>query len=112
MQVVLFEDEFVDRLAPVAAAEPAFAVTCGSYKLVYLERTLGPSLSVIRKHLRPLEAASYPDRVPTGKPLAGPVLFVNARLVPSASIKSQLKRFADAGQEAAIISGQSIAVAL
>jgi UDP-N-acetylglucosamine diphosphorylase/glucosamine-1-phosphate N-acetyltransferase len=112
VQVVLFEDEFVDRLAPVAAAEPAFAVTCGSYKLVYLERTLGPSLSVIRKHLRPLEAASYPDRVPTGKPLAGPVLFVNARLVPSASIKSQLKRFADAGQEAAIISGQSIAVAL
>jgi glucose-1-phosphate thymidylyltransferase len=112
VQVVLFEDEKVQQLAPVAAAEPAFAVTCGSYKLVYLERSLGPALSVLRKHLRGVEAATYPDRVPTGKPLAGTVLFVNARMVPSVTVKARLKALADAGREGIVMSGESIVAAI
>ncbi len=112
MQVVLFEDDRVSQLDPVAAAEPAFAVTCGSYKLVYLERSLGPALSVLRKHLRPVEAATYPDRVPAGKPLTGSVLFVNARMVPSVTVKARLKALADAGREGIVTSGESVAAAI
>ncbi len=86
MQIVLFEDDRAAQLEPLAAAEPAFAICCGSYRLVYLLRDLGPICTIVRKHLRAVEAASYPDRVPPEKLPAGPVLFVNARLAPSVSV--------------------------
>ena len=113
MQIVLFEDDAVDRLAPLAAAEPAFAVTCGGYKLVQLVRGLGPVYTVVRKHLASVEAQTYPDRVLPQQPLTGPVLFVNSRLVPSASVLGRLKSMVDAGQEGVVVAADdSIAAAI
>ena len=86
MQIILFEDELTDRLAPLACAEPAFAITCGGYKLIQLIGSLGPESTVVRKHLARVEAETFPQRTPPQKPLAGPVLFVNARLVPSMAV--------------------------
>ena len=95
MQIVLFEDDAVDRLAPLAVAEPAFAITCGSYKLVQLASGLGPEISLVREHLRPVEMETYPRRTPPSQPLAGPVLFVNARVVPSVGAGQQLQKLID-----------------
>ncbi len=67
---------------------------------------------MLRKHLRAVEAATYPDRVPSGKPLAGPVLFVNARMVPSVTVKARLKSLANAGREGIVTRGPSIAAAI
>ncbi|HEY2760971.1 MAG TPA: putative sugar nucleotidyl transferase [Pirellulales bacterium] len=112
MQIVLFEDQRVEQLAPLAAAEPVFAVTCGGYKLAQLVGNLGPECTLVRKHLAAVEAESFPQRMPPQTPLAGPVLFVNARLVPSISIFGRLKALAAAGNECVISSGGSIAAAL
>ena len=105
MQIVLFEDDAVDRLAPLAAAEPAFAITCGSYKLVQLVSGLGPEITLVRKHLERVEAESFPRRIPPAGPLDGPVLFVNARVVPSVSTRLKLQKIVDDGREGVVFAG-------
>jgi glucose-1-phosphate thymidylyltransferase len=50
--------------------------------------------------------------VPTGKPIDGPLLFVNARMVPSVSVKARLKSLAEAGKEGLVTSGHSISAAI
>jgi UDP-N-acetylglucosamine diphosphorylase / glucose-1-phosphate thymidylyltransferase / UDP-N-acetylgalactosamine diphosphorylase / glucosamine-1-phosphate N-acetyltransferase / galactosamine-1-phosphate N-acetyltransferase len=105
MQIVLFEDDAVERLAPLAAAEPAFAITCGSYKLVQLVSGLGPEITLVRKHLRRVEAESFPRRTPSPGPLEAPVLFVNARVVPSVSARLKLQKLVDDGREGMVLAG-------
>ena len=36
MSIVLFEDPLVAQLDPTALGRPAFAITCGSYRLIDL----------------------------------------------------------------------------
>ncbi len=105
MQIILFEDDLTDRLAPLACAEPAFAITCGGYKLIQLISSLGPESTIVRKHLARVEAETFPQRTLPQKPLAGPVLFVNARLVPSMAVFTRLKALADAGREGVVLAG-------
>jgi UDP-N-acetylglucosamine diphosphorylase / glucose-1-phosphate thymidylyltransferase / UDP-N-acetylgalactosamine diphosphorylase / glucosamine-1-phosphate N-acetyltransferase / galactosamine-1-phosphate N-acetyltransferase len=106
MQIVLFEDELTARLAPLAGAEPAFAITCGGYKLIQLISSLGPECTVVRKHLARVEAETFPQRVLPKQPLAGQILFVNARLVPSIAVFQRLKALADSGREGLVSSGE------
>jgi glucose-1-phosphate thymidylyltransferase len=112
MQIILFEDELAGQLAPVAAAEPAFAVTCGSYKLAQLVGELGTVYSVVRTHLAGVEAETFGQRVLPKQPLVPPVLVVNARLVPSVSAIGRLKAIVGAGRDGVVMAGQSIAAAL
>ena len=112
MQIILFEDEFAGQLAPVAAAEPVFAVSCGSYKLAQLAGELGMVYTVVRKHLAAVEAETFPQRVLPKQPLVPPVLVVNARLAPSVSAIERLKAIVGAGREGVVKVGQSIAAAL
>ncbi len=104
MQIVLFEDELTNRLAPLACAEPAFAITCGGYKLIQLISSLGPECTLVRKHLARVEAETFPQRVPPPS-LAGSVLFVNARLVPSMAVFQRLKEMAAADREGIVMAG-------
>ena len=105
MHIVLFEDDAVDQLAPLAVAEPAFAITCGSYKLVQLASGLGPEISLVREHLRRVEMETYPRRTPPSQPLAGPVLFVNARVVPSLGARHQLQKLIDEARDGVVYGG-------
>jgi UDP-N-acetylglucosamine diphosphorylase / glucose-1-phosphate thymidylyltransferase / UDP-N-acetylgalactosamine diphosphorylase / glucosamine-1-phosphate N-acetyltransferase / galactosamine-1-phosphate N-acetyltransferase len=111
MQIVLFEDDLTSRLAPLACAEPAFAITCGGYKLIQLIRSLGPEFTLVRKHLAAVEAETFPQRVLPLKPLAGKVLFVNARLVPSIAVFERLKQFAQDGEGIVTAAGDKNSVA-
>jgi len=106
MQIILFEDDLTARLAPLACAEPAFAITCGGYKLIQLISSLGPESTIVRKHLARVEAETFPQRTPPQKPLAGPVLFVNARLVPSMAVFTRLKALAETGREGLVMAGR------
>ena len=112
MQIILFEDEVDSQLAPVAAAEPAFAVTCGSYKLAQLAGELGTVYTVVRRHLAAVEAETFPQRVLPKQPLTPPVLAVNARLVPAVSAIERLKAIAKEGREGVVKKGQCISAAL
>ncbi|MCH8924048.1 MAG: hypothetical protein IIA67_12975, partial [Planctomycetes bacterium] len=41
MKIVLFEDRYVERLGPITLGRPAFAVRCGSYRLIELLAEMG-----------------------------------------------------------------------
>jgi UDP-N-acetylglucosamine diphosphorylase / glucose-1-phosphate thymidylyltransferase / UDP-N-acetylgalactosamine diphosphorylase / glucosamine-1-phosphate N-acetyltransferase / galactosamine-1-phosphate N-acetyltransferase len=70
---------------------------------------------LVRKHLAGVEAETFPQRVLSQKPLAGNVLFVNARLVPSIAVFERLKQLAQSGREGIVTAADdksSVAAAL
>ena len=34
MEIIVFEDRYVPRLHPITVGRPAYAISCGSYRLV------------------------------------------------------------------------------
>ncbi|MCL4193000.1 MAG: glucose-1-phosphate thymidylyltransferase, partial [Thermoguttaceae bacterium] len=84
MDVIVFEDDLVHQLYPLTIGRPAFAVSCGSYRLIDLVTRLGrPVEVVVRPHLKTITAADHPGVGVNPGAGKGPVLMVNARLVPS-----------------------------
>jgi UDP-N-acetylglucosamine diphosphorylase/glucosamine-1-phosphate N-acetyltransferase len=113
MSVVLFEDELVARLDPVAIGKPAFATNCGSYRLADVVSQLGlPMHARVRPHLANIVAADFPnfERGPVDS--RSPALWLNARLVPSAGVLAELRRLWGAGRPGIVRSGNSVACAL
>lgn len=98
MTVVLFEDEQVQQLYPVTVGRPAFCIACGGYTLLELIEEQGwPRREYTRPHIRTYREAA--GLVPTeASPVAGPVLLVNAALVPSASAVARLHALRAKGQ--------------
>ncbi|MGC4006803.1 MAG: putative sugar nucleotidyl transferase [Pirellulales bacterium] len=82
--IVLFEDAFVDRLAPLNYGKPTYALSCAAERLVDLARrsNLGEIRALVRPHLRALEAADYPDVCLHPQDTRGTFTLINARLVP------------------------------
>ena len=112
MLVVVFEDELVAQLEPVTLARPAFAISCGSRRLVDLLAELGePLRAFVRPHLAQIVKADFPQFAPADAGVPGPVLYVNARLVPSLSALAALRRLVASGRPAPVPAGESIAAA-
>jgi glucose-1-phosphate thymidylyltransferase len=108
MQIVVFEDEQVADLAPITLARPAFAISCGSRRLIDLLAELGcPVHAVVRPHLRTLVAADFPQLASVGDDStaipAAPTLWVNARVVPSMAAGRQLREMIDAARPGAVL---------
>ncbi len=113
MAIVLFEDELVSQLDPVAVGKPAMTVRCGSYHLLELLGTLGHELhAFVRPHLRELVAADFANLSMQRPQVGKPVLLVNARAVPAVSNLRPLESLLAAGRPGIIRSGSAIAAAL
>lgn len=114
MAVILFEDELAAQLEPVTLGRPAFAISCGSLRLVDLAAKLEqPVAAVVRSHLSGLVAEDYPGfRCPT-EPVSGePALWVNARAVPSAATLAALRSLLAGGRPGAVRGPTGTAAAL
>ena len=101
MRVVVFEDAFVDQLAPLTLGRAAYAVGCGGESLAtWVSRLGGRICGLVRPHLRAWQAANYPswsDDAPAGET----TLLINARLIPSPHTYDVLRRLyhcAECGQ--------------
>ena len=112
MQIVLFEDDRVDQLAPLTMGRPAYAIGCASYRLIDLVESLGPVRCIVRTYLSALETANGRSVLHDGQTLAGPVLAVNARLVPTVAMLAELRKLIEADRPAVALAGESIAAAL
>ncbi|HXT59627.1 MAG TPA: putative sugar nucleotidyl transferase [Pirellulales bacterium] len=101
MRIALFEDHRVTQLYPATIGKPAYAISCGSYRLLDLVRGLGDSvLAWVRPHLSEFrEAEPPPSLSPGGKASPGQTAYVNARLVPSAEIIEALRKLFASGRE-------------
>ncbi len=117
MQIVVFEDEGVSRLFPITVGRPAYAISCGSYRLVDWLASLSREhklelRGVVRPHLAAIQQLDFPEfsrRTPTGEL---PLLLVNARLVPSVSAFHALSRLIKEGRTGAVYENGSLAAAM
>ena len=61
MSLILFEDDRVDQLLPLALGRAAFAVSCGGYRLIDLvDWYNGPHDYLVRPHLTAITQADFP----------------------------------------------------
>ncbi|MEO2010353.1 MAG: putative sugar nucleotidyl transferase [Pirellulaceae bacterium] len=99
MRVVVFEDKHVLRLYPMAVARPAYAITCGSNRLIDWLRVLDcPLGGIVRPYLTVLQQVDFPDLHSPSVTAGETVMFVNARLVPSHTNSIRLQDLISEGQ--------------
>ena len=97
MNIVVFEDAGTEKLFPITTGRPAYAISCGSYRLIdWLKRLDGPMVGIVRTYLETLQLADFPE-FSTLSAESTWTLVVNARLAPSVSnfqkLQALVKRF-------------------
>jgi glucose-1-phosphate thymidylyltransferase len=117
MQIIVFEDEQTSRLFPITVGRPAYAMTCGSYRLIdwlgVLATELQASLrGIVRPHLVTIQQVDYPQFTAVPTTGDGTAILVNARLVPSVATYETLKQLVAEGRPGTVREGESIAAAL
>ncbi len=114
MQTITFEDELVHQLHPITLARPAYAMLCGSYRLVdWIELLDEAPQAVVRDYLLEIQEADYPcfRRREAGTP-GNQTMWINARLVPSRHTFETLRALRDRGAPGIVHCGPSVAVAI
>lgn len=110
MTIVVFEDEHVSRLYPVTLGRPAYAITCGSYRLLDWLKQLDRSVhGIVRSHLADIQKNDYPELGDQSFDEAESILFVNARMVPSRASYHTLKKLLASGQSGMVKSNGEVA---
>ena len=110
MNVLIFEDERVVHLYPISLARPAYAITCGASRLVdWLRELGGKRRGIVRSHLRDIQRLEFADLHEPIPP--GPTLLVNARLVPSAHVYEQLKKWLSDERPGVVLDQHDVAAA-
>ncbi len=103
MQIICFEDSFVDRLRPITLARPAYAINCASVTLVDWLQQIPGDLSVdVRNHLEAIEMLDRGLSAPSVVDDKDGVLLVNARLVPTVELLHQLRQLAKEQESSAV----------
>ena len=113
MSVVLFEDDAVALLDPVAIGKPAFAINCGGYRLVDIAAQLQlPLQARVRGHLATVVAADFPMLEDGPLEPQSPTLWVNARMVPAVQTLGELQRLVRNGKPGVVRAGKAVVAAL
>jgi len=113
--LVCFEDQAVNRLAPITTARPAYAISCASFRLIDWLRQLDlPLYGICRPHLQAIQQLDFGLNQTLPAPASeGLCLLVNARLVPVPQLLSTLKNLLATGRPAVIRDAAgAVAVAL
>jgi len=111
MNVVVFEDDAVDRLGDIVAMRPACDLSIGGHTLVEALAHLGTVRRVVRPHLARHLAAVRGRRIalwggasdpeswePAHSRHGGLVLLVNARTIPAPDVLAALRTLVEAGR--------------
>jgi UDP-N-acetylglucosamine diphosphorylase/glucosamine-1-phosphate N-acetyltransferase len=117
MQIIVFEDEQVARLHPLTLGRAAYAMTCGSYRLIdWLARLAAESgcrlRSVVRPHLAAVQQLDFPEIDRRAPSIETPALLVNARMVPTESAYRTLGQLIRDQGTTAVYHDKSLAAAL
>ncbi|MCX7038194.1 MAG: putative sugar nucleotidyl transferase, partial [Spirochaetes bacterium] len=107
-QIVLFEDQFLADMNPVALTRPAFSVTCASYTLHEIVSSISTRVSyVVRDYLTKVAARRFPQK---GRD-KGPALFLNASIVPDVRYAARIRSLASDGQPFVCTAGHRVSAA-
>jgi UDP-N-acetylglucosamine diphosphorylase/glucosamine-1-phosphate N-acetyltransferase len=112
-RIVVFEDQFLADMSPVALTRPAFAATCACLTLWDIAAAAGEARWVVRDHLAKLAARRYGAAAAfRGSGIAEPTLFLNASVAPDARYVPGLAELAAAGRPFVCTSGRRVSAAL
>ena len=90
-RIIVIEDAAIDQLRPIVTARPGYAISCASFRLIDWLKSLDlPLQGVVRPHLVELQRLDFGIEAPTSN--AGPVLVVNARVIPATKVVATLKK--------------------
>lgn len=113
MKILLFEDEWVHRLAPAVTSRPAYAITCGARRLIdWISRLDARIESVVRPHLRTIQELDFPNVDEWAGDNEETTLFVNAAAVPSRTNYEVLRQIASKKRFGVLKCGNRVAAAL
>lgn len=112
-EIVVFEDPHLARLDPVATARPAYAITCGSYRLVDWLKQLGARsiCGVVRPHLRQIQQHDFGELTCEEPSLAVNRLYINARVIPSRKHFEAISNWLKSPQKGVVLDGDEVIVA-
>ncbi len=112
MNIVLLEDRNVAQLSPITTARPAYAIQCGSYRLVDLASQLGHATgAIVRPYLRQIQEGDFPE-LGDELSLEDGLLLINARAVPSVRLREELAKWIQTGKSGIVRQGEVVAAAL
>ena len=107
-QIVLFEDQFLADMNPVALTRPAFSVTCASYTLHEIVSSISTRVSYIaRDYMKKVAACRFPQK---GRE-KGPALFLNASIVPDVRYAARIRELAAGGKPFVCTAGHRVSAA-
>lgn len=117
MQIVVFEDEQINRLFPITVGRAAYAMTCGSYRLIdwlaaLATETKAALCGIVRPHLVTIQQIDYPQFTAVPNNSEDLTLLVNARLVPSVGTYETLQQLLAEGRPGLVRDGEHIAAAV
>jgi len=114
VQIITFEDEHVHDLFPITLGRPAYAVLCGSFRLIdWIEKLQLKPQALVRDYLHDLQIADYPSMEPVSSEIPSTLrMWINARLVPSRTTYRALRALRDHAQPGVVRAGSSVAAAI
>ena len=83
MNIAIFEDTAVEKLAPITTSKPAYAIRCGGFRLIDLIDLIEANVSAaVRPHLRAIQERDFDfaSRLDASQPKT---LVLNARVAPT-----------------------------
>ena len=113
MNIVLFEDPFVERLFPITLTRPAYAITCGSLRLIDLAKCLSGEIGgSVRSYLTDFQR-DYLEWAGEATPKSSqPTLWLNARLIPDATLLESLHQLQSSGDPCCVMNDGVVAAAI
>ncbi len=109
-RIVLFEDHHLDAMSPIALTRPAFGVTCACTTLFAIAGSVAGGVDwIVRDHLQKTAAQRYPR---ASHSPSGPLLFLNASIVPDVRYAALIRQLWDAGTPFVATVGSRISAAL
>ena len=93
MNIAIFEDLAVEKLAPITTSRPAYTISCGGFRLIDLAHLLIHNANIVssaRPHLRALVERDF-NFATDLNPSHPKTLFINARLAPTVTNFQTLK---------------------
>ncbi|MCR9117841.1 MAG: putative sugar nucleotidyl transferase, partial [bacterium] len=110
MSFCIFEDQKVEDLHPITLAKPAYAITCGSYRLYDWIAMIGnPAVGFVRPHLQDIQIHDFSHLVSKSLPSDEPLVLVNARTTPRLENIRVLRQLQKEGQPGVVMSNGRVA---
>ncbi|MBS3763917.1 MAG: glucose-1-phosphate thymidylyltransferase [Planctomycetes bacterium] len=107
--IILFEDEHVDKSWPVTLTRPAFDISIACFNLYEIAHMADDNISfIVRDYLDKVVRRSF-KAGPVGD---GPTLFLNASVVPDVGLVQHLEEMLSSGDAVLCTCGQRVSAAL